>query len=393
MTGQQRVAEPAISGEAARYDREMTERERLLNDDSQPVVTLSPLSAVPKIFMEDALRPGAVYDVRPSLCQLLRQGSHSAGGRGGTRREQAFWSAPVSRKLLAAVCLVAAARQPDPAAGACPSYNHASYDDLGYSIRTHERWRDTGSFWRTVEAAAENTASIRYTWQGTFFSCFLAALQPALFGEGLVLDHHVGADGNVPAGAGRADPAAGSPGDGRGHGGMADPVFPFRAGNDAADPQHQRSLVLVERRHGLFDGVVLSGPSDGPVASSGGQPEGKSPVSAGHGAVKRGGGRRQFRHAAVRLRAGRAAAVLLLPAEGKEPLGQADLLPSHAGGLCLQHHRPGQRRAGADPFRGHERRQGHSGILLFRHCTDEPDTFRRRWRPCGWQRCCFSGSG
>ncbi len=58
-----------ISGEAARYDREMTERERLLNDDSQPVVTLSPLSAVPKIFMEDALRPGAVYDVRPSLCR------------------------------------------------------------------------------------------------------------------------------------------------------------------------------------------------------------------------------------------------------------------------------------------------------------------------------------
>ena len=57
-----------VSGEAARYDREMTERERLLNDDSQPVVTLSPLSAVPKIFMEDALRPGAVYDVRPSLC-------------------------------------------------------------------------------------------------------------------------------------------------------------------------------------------------------------------------------------------------------------------------------------------------------------------------------------
>ena len=57
------------SGEAAQYDREMTERERLLNDDSQPVVTLSPLSAVPKIFMEDALRPGAVYDVRPSLCR------------------------------------------------------------------------------------------------------------------------------------------------------------------------------------------------------------------------------------------------------------------------------------------------------------------------------------
>ena len=95
-----------------------------------------------------------------------------------------FWSAPVSRKLLAAVCLIALLVSLIPPL-ALSFYNHASYDDLGYSIRTHERWRDTGSFWRTVEAAAENTASIRYTWQGTFFSCFLAALQPALFGEGL----------------------------------------------------------------------------------------------------------------------------------------------------------------------------------------------------------------
>lgn len=95
-----------------------------------------------------------------------------------------FWSAPVSRKLLAAVCLIALLVSLIPPL-ALSFFNHASYDDLGYSIRTHERWRDTGSFWRTVEAAAENTASIRYTWQGTFFSCFLAALQPALFGEGL----------------------------------------------------------------------------------------------------------------------------------------------------------------------------------------------------------------
>lgn len=58
-----------LNGEAAQYDREMTERERLLNDESQPVVTLAPLSAVPRIFMEDELTPNAVYDVRPSLCQ------------------------------------------------------------------------------------------------------------------------------------------------------------------------------------------------------------------------------------------------------------------------------------------------------------------------------------
>ena len=95
-----------------------------------------------------------------------------------------FWSAPVSRKHLAAVCLIALLVSLIPPL-ALSFYNHASYDDLGYSIRTHDRWRDTGSFWRTVEAAAENTAAIRYTWQGTFSSCFLAALQPALFGEDL----------------------------------------------------------------------------------------------------------------------------------------------------------------------------------------------------------------
>ena len=60
----------------------MTERERLLNDDSQPVVTLAPLSAVPKIFMEDALRPGAVYDVRPSLCRYYGKEAILLAGEG-----------------------------------------------------------------------------------------------------------------------------------------------------------------------------------------------------------------------------------------------------------------------------------------------------------------------
>ncbi len=56
------------TGEAAQYHREMTERERLLNDESQPVVTLNALTATPSVFMDDLLKPGAVYDVRPSLC-------------------------------------------------------------------------------------------------------------------------------------------------------------------------------------------------------------------------------------------------------------------------------------------------------------------------------------
>ena len=56
-----------LSGEAARYDAEMTLREEALNDPTQPVVTLSPLTAVPDVFMDDLIVPGAEYDVRPSL--------------------------------------------------------------------------------------------------------------------------------------------------------------------------------------------------------------------------------------------------------------------------------------------------------------------------------------
>lgn len=57
-----------LTGEARQYDREMQAREALLNDDSQSVVTLAPLTAVPRVFMPDLLVPDAVYDVRPVLC-------------------------------------------------------------------------------------------------------------------------------------------------------------------------------------------------------------------------------------------------------------------------------------------------------------------------------------
>ena len=57
-----------LTGEAAQYDREMTQREVLLNDESLPVVTLSPLTANPSVLMDDLLEMGAVYVVRPSLC-------------------------------------------------------------------------------------------------------------------------------------------------------------------------------------------------------------------------------------------------------------------------------------------------------------------------------------
>ncbi len=57
-----------VTGEARQYDAEMSAREQLLNDETQPVVTLAPLTAVPDVFMDDLLVPGALYDARPSLC-------------------------------------------------------------------------------------------------------------------------------------------------------------------------------------------------------------------------------------------------------------------------------------------------------------------------------------
>ncbi len=69
-----------VKGEAAQYDAEMTAREVLLNDESQPVITLEPLTAQPRVFMEDLLRPDAVYDAREALCLYYgKEKIHIAG--------------------------------------------------------------------------------------------------------------------------------------------------------------------------------------------------------------------------------------------------------------------------------------------------------------------------
>ncbi len=65
-------------------------------------------------------------------------------------------------------------------------YNHACYDDFGFSILTHGAWRETGSLLDTFAAAVENTVGIRQTWEGTYATSFISALQPALMGE----DHY-----------------------------------------------------------------------------------------------------------------------------------------------------------------------------------------------------------
>lgn len=64
-------------------------------------------------------------------------------------------------------------------------YNHACYDDFGFSILTHDAWRDTGSWLETFRAAMANTVEIRQTWEGTYATSFISALQPAVSGEHL----------------------------------------------------------------------------------------------------------------------------------------------------------------------------------------------------------------
>jgi len=72
-----------VTGEAAQYDREMTAREVLLNDDTQPVITLEPLTVVPAVLMDDLIVPNAVYDARESLCLYYEKDAiHIVGEEG-----------------------------------------------------------------------------------------------------------------------------------------------------------------------------------------------------------------------------------------------------------------------------------------------------------------------
>jgi len=62
-------------------------------------------------------------------------------------------------------------------------FNHPCYDDFGFSIRTHAAVRNGEGFPGAVKAAFENTVAIRQTWEGTYATSFISALQPAIFGE------------------------------------------------------------------------------------------------------------------------------------------------------------------------------------------------------------------
>lgn len=62
-------------------------------------------------------------------------------------------------------------------------YNHMSADDYSYGLKTHKVWQESHSIVETVKAAGEQVADSYESWQGTFTSIFLMALQPGVFGE------------------------------------------------------------------------------------------------------------------------------------------------------------------------------------------------------------------
>ncbi len=90
----------------------------------------------------------------------------------------------VSSRMLSWLCVLGLLASLIPLYG-LSFFNHACYDDFGFSLRTHDAWLSSGSFLATVRAAVENTIGIRNTWEGTYATSFISALQPALFGEHL----------------------------------------------------------------------------------------------------------------------------------------------------------------------------------------------------------------
>lgn len=60
-------------------------------------------------------------------------------------------------------------------------YVHATGDDYGYGAGTHAVWMDTGSILQTLGRAIETSVDYWHSWQGTWFTIFLMALQPEVF--------------------------------------------------------------------------------------------------------------------------------------------------------------------------------------------------------------------
>lgn len=64
-------------------------------------------------------------------------------------------------------------------------YAYPAADDFGYGAVYHQTWLQTHSVWQTVWQAVLTAYDRYFTWQGTFSSVFLFALQPAVWSEAL----------------------------------------------------------------------------------------------------------------------------------------------------------------------------------------------------------------
>ena len=89
----------------------------------------------------------------------------------------------LSRKAVAWLCVLLLLLSILPMY-ALSLYNHAFYDDFGFSLLTRDAWTSTDNVFAVLEAAVRNTVGIRQTWEGTYATSFLSTFQPAVFGEG-----------------------------------------------------------------------------------------------------------------------------------------------------------------------------------------------------------------
>lgn len=64
-------------------------------------------------------------------------------------------------------------------------YAHPSADDFSYGLKAHQTYMETGSLFQAIASAKDTMVETYHTWQGTFSSVFLMALNPAVFSDSI----------------------------------------------------------------------------------------------------------------------------------------------------------------------------------------------------------------
>lgn len=62
-------------------------------------------------------------------------------------------------------------------------YNFPFSDDFAYGLATHETIVGGGNVFQVIGSAVKTAYKTYFTWQGSYFACFLMALNPAIWGE------------------------------------------------------------------------------------------------------------------------------------------------------------------------------------------------------------------